>query len=390
MNIEYLFNPQEIIKTLTDYEFLKKKLKNPEKEGFKSKSFSNLRKTQREIYRILTNLHYEHLKTFLSNLNFCISHGWENPRLLQTRLEFEFDSLASELFVATHFAKSGYNISCFDHSKGKNIVPDLLASTDSISLAIEVYSPRDWDGLEYYFEDLRLSVLHLDLPYNFNFKIKSELIRHFDNNGMLLFFDPWDFSEVYSHKTVRSQRINTIVSEIMYKFKSNRKKILYVVKELNHNILLKLSIDEIFPAKENPERHGVILQPTLTGYSPEGMFLNLVDKRINSKISRRQTHSINDCQYSVLFVDVSNLGYISAFKNSYYQKNFAKNLIENLDKNKDYIDAVIFFQPNLIKHSTIDILLVFKQESISFNKIKDIIGHGIKFHELNKKVYISS
>ena len=245
MNIEYLFNPQEIIQALADYGSLKKKLKNPEKEGIKSKSFSSLRKTQREIYRILTNLHYKHLKNLLSNLDFCISRGWKNPRLLQTRSEFEFDSLVSELLVATHFAKSGYNISSFDHSKGKNIVPDLLASTDSVSLVMEVYSPRDWDGLEYYFEDLRLSILHLDLPYDFNFKLKSELVRYFDNNGMLLRFDPWDFSEVYSNKTVRSQRVGIIVSEIINSFKSNRKQIQYDVKELNHNILVKFSIDEI-------------------------------------------------------------------------------------------------------------------------------------------------
>ena len=389
MNIEYLFNPQEIIQTLADFEVLKKKLKNPEKEGIKSKSFSSLRKTQREIYRILTNLHYKHLKNLLSNLNFCISHGWKNPRLLQTRSEFEFDSLVSELLVAAHFARSGYKISSFDHSKGKNIVPDLLASTDSVSLAIEVYSPRDWDGLEYYFEDLRLSILHLDLPYDFNFKLKSELVRHFDNNGMLLHFDPWDFSEVYSRKTVRSQRITNMVSEIINSFKSDRKNIQYEVKELNHNILVKLSIDEISPNKGNPERHGVIFRPTLTGYSPEGMFLNLVEKRLNSKIAMRQTHSIDDCKHRVLFVDVSNLGYIIEFKNSYYQKNFAKCLVENLDINEEYIDAVIFFQPNLIQHSTIDILIVFKHESMHLNKIKDIVGHDIKFSELNKKVYIS-
>lgn len=388
MNIEYLFNPQEIIQALADYGSLKKKLKNPEKEGIKSKSFSSLRKTQREIYRILTNLHYKHLKNLLSNLDFCISRGWKNPRLLQTRSEFEFDSLVSELLVATHFAKSGYNISSFDHSKGKNIVPDLLASTDSVSLVMEVYSPRDWDGLEYYFEDLRLSILHLDLPYDFNFKLKSELVRYFDNNGMLLRFDPWDFSEVYSNKTVRSQRVGIIVSEIINSFKSNHKQIQYDVKELNHNILVKFSIDEISSYKGNHERHGVILRPTLTGYSPEGMFLNLVRKRLNSKIAKRQTHSIDDCQHRVLFVDVSNLGYITEFKNSYYQKNFAKSLVDNLDKIENYIDAIIFFQPNLTKYSTIDILIVFKQESMPLTNIKDILGHDINFIELDKKVYI--
>jgi len=389
MNIEYLFNPQEIIQTLTSYDFLKKKLKDPVKEGFKSISFSRLRKTPREIYRILTNLHYEHLENLLSNLNFCISHNWKNPRLLQTRSEFEFDSLVSELLVATHYAKNGYKILSFDHSKDKLKVPDLLASANSVSLSIEVYAPKDWDGLEYYFEDLRLSILHLDLPYDFNFKLKSELVRHFDNNGMLLRFDPWGFSEVYSNKTVRSQRINVIISEIVNSFKSNQKKIRHDIRELNHNILVKLSIDEISLNKWNPDRRGVLLPPTLTGYSPEEMFLNLVRKRLNSKIAKRQTHSTDDCQHRVLFVDVSKLGYITEFKNSYYQKNFAKSLIDNLDKNEDYIDAVIFFQPNLKKDSTIDILIVFKQESIPLKKIKDILVHDIKLSKLNKKVYIS-
>jgi hypothetical protein len=88
-------------------------------------------------------------------------------------------------------------------------------------------------------------------------------------------------------------------------------------------------------------------------------------------------------------VDVSNLAYVTEFKNSYYQKNFAKSLVENLNKNEDYIDSVIFFQPNLIKHSTIDIPIVFKQKSMPLTKIKDILSHDIKLGELNKKVYIS-
>jgi hypothetical protein len=206
MTIEYLYNPRIVDEVLRGYPFLYQKLRDPTQEGQQAVSFPQCRKTGREIYRILSNQHYPHLVEILRALEYCIANGWEQPTLLKTRGQKEFDSSVAELFVAKYFLKSGLKVRSFDQGKGTTSVPDMLVGSGALSMSVEVYYPRDWDGLEYFREELRLGILHLDVPWDFCFKIIMRLIGQFGPEDKPLWFDPWQFSEVNKNSTTGWRR----------------------------------------------------------------------------------------------------------------------------------------------------------------------------------------
>jgi hypothetical protein len=57
--IPFLFSPAGVRCILTAYPALASKL-NPEKEGVKAEWFERMHKSERQLYRVLGNTHYEH------------------------------------------------------------------------------------------------------------------------------------------------------------------------------------------------------------------------------------------------------------------------------------------------------------------------------------------
>jgi len=58
--INYLFLPDKIKELLEKYPTIQGKIESPDKEGTKSESYSQARKSERQIYRILSTQHYPH------------------------------------------------------------------------------------------------------------------------------------------------------------------------------------------------------------------------------------------------------------------------------------------------------------------------------------------
>jgi hypothetical protein len=376
IKIEYLFQPEQVSEIIDELACIKEKIGNPSKEGTTSSSFPSARKTSREIYRILCNQHYSHLQELLKDLEYCLDKGWQQPKILQTRSGKELHSAISELSVAAHFAKTGFEISSFDEKKGQESVPDLMVVNSNLSCICEVYSPRDWDGIGYYKDDLRLSLLHLDIPWDFSFRITFTLARHFNERQHLIHFDPWQFSDYYIDSSHRSDQLTPAISEIAIAIQNSNSCIVNkkLVDETN-NTITEISIHEIEPSQYKlPARDGVIIGPSLTGYSPEGMFDRLVQRRLQSKSRKAQTDSVDGADLRALFVDISHLGYNSEFGHPYYQKKFAESLKKHFEHDFSGVDVVIFFQPNRSDQQGIRVFLLFKKHSVATNKIESLLG----------------
>jgi len=380
MDIEYIFEPEEIRKIIIDYDHLGNRIGDPNKEGIESTSFPCARKSQRQIYRILTNQHYPQLQELLTDLDLCLKSGWEQPKLLKTRYEPEFDSAVSELIVAVHFIKLGFGISGFDDRKMQDSVPDVLVSRENLQCVCEVYSPRDWDGLEYFKEDLRLSILHLDVPWDFKFTIEMNCIDHFDTNGSLLHFDPWQFSDTYSSPAARDAVIKPFIEEIEDILKRPHTRTLNRrMTDKSNNVLTKVKITNLRKSKcKLPSRFGTILTPTLTGYAPERMFARLIMRRVNNKLLRNQTKAICEGDLKALFIDVSNLAYVSQFGHEYYQKSFLASISRHLDLTCMEMDLVVFFLPSQSKNRQLDTLFVSKKPNISDDIARCIIDNQLR------------
>ena len=220
----------------------------------------------------------------------------------------------------------------------------MCVQADDFSLAVEVYCPRDWDGLDRFEDELRLRVLHLDAPWDFSFEIRLLLMNACDPSGKPQLFDPWLFSKAADEPDKRFRKMEPILNRIEEGLMGPAKPQLDAqLPDEALNVLTTVKLEKIQRSRGRiPSRSGSVLSPTLTGYSPEAMFDGLVKHRIREKLGRGQAQSLSGSHLRVLIVDVSRLGYVDEFGHPWYRKRFRDTLSEHLDLAGIDIDLVLF------------------------------------------------
>ncbi|HUI08515.1 MAG TPA: hypothetical protein VL486_16055 [Verrucomicrobiae bacterium] len=344
MAIEFIYDPEYVVEVLNRHPALSQKLGRPEQEGRKSGSFPNARITGRQIYRILSNANYPHLTHLLRTLEYCLSNGWDQPALLRTSGGMEFESTVSELYLAEAFLRNGFTVHCLDKNRGANRVPDMCVQADGFSLVVEVYSPRDWDGLNRFEDELRLRVLHLDAPWDFSFEIGLLPMTACDPSGRQQLFDPWQFSKAADEPDKRFRKMEPILNRINEGLMGPAKPQLEAqLPDEALNVLVTVRLENIQRSRGHiPSRSGSVRLPTLTGHAPEGMFEGLVTRRIREKLGKGQAQSLSGSHLRALIVDVSGLGYVDEFGHPWYREKFRHTLNEHLDLAGINIDLVLF------------------------------------------------
>lgn len=360
---DYLFDPKTVEHTLKVYPFLRHSLPNPADEGLHAIHF-RARETARQIYRILTNQHYPHLVDLLRALERCLMNGYRQPKLLRTKAHQEYGSALAEIFIAQFFIGHGFKVHNLDETKASVSTPDMLVESEALSLSVEVYSPRDWGGMEDFVDELRVGILNLDVPWNFRFEIRLGVLTDFSDSGQLLRFDPWKFSEATEHLHERTQQVESILHDIESALKKSVKPQTIRRADTAHNTLTEVRIMEIGRSNGHmPHRSGCIFY-SLSGYAPEGMFDQLVQRRILRKIRKGQAESLPGEHVRILFIDISRLGYSREFEHPWYHRKFEESIQKHIDSATIDLNWVIFSCPNLATE-TMWFPLVLKKSSIS-------------------------
>lgn len=374
MSLEYLFDPKAVAGILKHYLSLRQRLPNPTDEGQEATYFK-ARKTERQIYRVLANQHYSHLVQLLETLEYCLANGYEQPKLLKTRVRQDYGSALAELFVAEFFIRHGFKVRSLEEGKGSTTVPEMVVELGALSLSVEAYSPRDWGGLDDFQDELRLGIRYLDIPWDFRFKIRTELLEKFDSNGKLLHFDPWQFSDAFENPRQRLARIVPILSEIQTSLTGSRESRTIWRADEDHNILTEIRIEEIQESQHHlPCREGFELPISQGGYAPEGMFDQVIERRVLRKIKKGQAQSLPGNHVSALFVDLSRLGYSSEFEHSWYLRRFQQSVEKHLDPDVVNIDWVVFFSPGPKAGLPIGFPLVFRRASEPHDLLDELFG----------------
>lgn len=373
MEIEYIYDPEQIKDILQNCEF-KDKLDDPEK-GSKSINFPKARKSPREIYRILCNLDYPHIKTLLDDLNLCWRNSWQPPKLLKTKSKSEFHSFAVELSVAAHFAKLGLKISCPEKQKGQERVPDILVEGEGISCLCEVYAPRVWEGLECFIDDLRFSILHLDTPWDFNCETRMSLLNEFDQNGNLVLFDPRQFSIAYEHPQSRAEKIKPLLNDVVTRLQQSDGKN-FPLKLLDEplNIVTEIAFDRIQKSQGVIPSRNYNYSYSYTSPREEFMFDKIVRNRILSKIGKKQTFAGFGAYLSALFVHIPSF-FCPINDGSNKLEAFIEIIRRHLDSKDLKIDMVVFFFPNSSRYTGIEIpLFKRKKDNVSDKNVEVLLG----------------
>src|SRR6266511_4029631 len=163
----FLFDPSSVKQELGKRPHLNAALGDSYQQGEASAHFAGYRKSPLQIYRVLANLHYKHLEMLVDSLDFCLGHGYQQPKLIGTRGRAEFASALSELQVAEHFLLRGFEVAGFDATKGSDPVPDLLVAGKGLRVLVEVYRPVEWEGLDEIERDVIDAMKSLDVPFEY-------------------------------------------------------------------------------------------------------------------------------------------------------------------------------------------------------------------------------
>jgi hypothetical protein len=339
-HIQFLFDPAAVRKTLAAFPALAAEI-DPEREGVMADWFERIRKSQRQLYRVLGNTHYEHLMDLLEALDVCLGHGYKQPRLLKTRARSSFAPDLAELRVAEHFAIAECEIRGFDESKGEDSVPDLLATRDGFSVACEVYCPQAFEHLARLRDDLVSGVKNIDLPWDFTFRLSFDKLREFDDEHRLIYF----FEGVLDDAVGADGRGPRIVEELLAELADhlNDPPASFTISReergLNMRIVLELEYVEQTPDRL-PSRAGVISGPSTTPPNPEWVFARIAE-RVEAKAAKGQALGV-EADAAVLVVDLTESDLPSELRNDVYREMFLKILEPRADAALRGHTAIVF------------------------------------------------
>jgi hypothetical protein len=340
--LSFLFDPVEVADVLTRLPHLCAAIPDPAEEGEESVAFPGMRKSERQLYRVLSNVHYEHLDALLRSLDFCIGRGFTQPTILRTRARAAFAPALSEVYVAEHLLRRTFEIEGLDLTKRSDPVPEFIAGKGSLSIAVEVYTPLEWEGLDQLMDELSSPIKNLDLPLDYRFEVRVEQLEQFDAAHRHLFIHPGELARGLDAQT-RERIATPLLDEVERRLRGGEHGLRVVHDERALNIAVRLEVDEIEQSRERlPARWGVISPPGLSGYAPEGMFDRLVHRRVRRKAAKGQAPRSGLAPISLLVVDLARAELTSELSHSGYRARFEETLRERLGDDLLGYDLIAF------------------------------------------------
>jgi hypothetical protein len=320
--IPFLFDPATVQETLGAFPSLAAEL-DPANEGVAAEWFERVRKSARQVYRVLGNTHYKHLTELLEALDACLAHGFKQPRLLRTRARSSFAPDLAELRVSEHFVLGDCAISGFDDTKGDESVPDLVAtSKDGLHVAVEVYCPMTFEHLERFKDDLVTGVKNIDRPFDFGFRIEFKKVVELDPDRMRLVYLHPDVLDAALGDCGRGPALVASILDDLAARLDDPGAALEIVREepdLNLRISVDLEHIELTPDRL-PARFGVIGGPDTLVPAPEWVFAQIAK---NAEEKAREGQALHvEADAAVVVVDLTESDLPSELRHETYRQKF--------------------------------------------------------------------
>jgi len=315
-----------------------------------SKNFPSARKSFREIYRILGSKHSQEL---LPALEKCLANDFEPIGLFKPAAA-EFCSTLSVVFAARWFLERGYAVRGCDSQRGQERIFDFIARNSDNNFLIEVYSPRSWEGFHDFEDELRLTLGHIDCPYDFSYHVNINLAQPDFERG-ILHFDPWEFSEAMETPDRRFAIIRQIRDGVLEKLGTATSPFAFDTDVTGKRSTTRISI-KVKDISRNlgrlPARSGLQFF-SLSGYAPERMFDHVLQRRVvGKKLHRGQLpHKKPKDGVRVLLIDLTRLTFLTD-EPQYpaYRKFFLDSIERHLLKRigaEQAVDLIIFAKMSL-------------------------------------------
>lgn len=188
--MDFLFDPTRVERTLTALPAIAGQLPAaPSDEGATAAAEPRgVRKSSREIYRLLGNADMSHLRPALLAIENVIHGGVELPEPFSAKKHDQFSSHLTEAIAADHFLLRGFAVTKIPRQHKRTA--DFAISDGTLDVTIEIYSPREWDAIADWEMALWDSVKNLDVPQVFSASVNTRTAPG---------TDPWTVARALRH-----------------------------------------------------------------------------------------------------------------------------------------------------------------------------------------------
>ena len=353
---QYFYDPDDVSRIVEPYPYLRSCIAKYRREDSSSsncsKNFPYVRKSYREIYRVLGG-HSEWLQELLPVLEKCLANEFEPTGLFRPAAS-EFYSTLSVVFAARWFLEREYGVSSCDTLRGQGRIFDFIARNSDNNFLIEVYSPRSWEGFHDFDDELRLALGHLDCPYDFSYRVNINLAEPDFERG-ILHFDPWDFSDAMETPERRFAIIRQIRESVLDKLGTAASPFAFDTDVAGKRTTTRVNLKVKNISQDLgrlPDRLGVGLS-SLSGYAPERMFDHVLERKVaGKKLHRGQLpYEKPKDGVRVLLVDISRLTFLTDEpQHPAYQKSFLDTIERHLAERigpEQQVDLIMFAKMSL-------------------------------------------
>ncbi len=204
----------------------------------------------KEIFRLLNNMHYEKCAYLVDYLEKWIEDAGEiGEKVLVTTNPIDFDRMLAELFVFTHLREILGGDVFPVKAQGNSKSPDIKAIWDQNEVLMEIFTPMDFMGFQLFNNYVTPILKYLDVDKVYRIKIKLESK---DRNGISNREDnyfPYSFpdeDEIYSWLNEFQKRACSWLQE-----EEPAEEL--IINAPGNNLRLKLILDKTFNNRETRE-----------------------------------------------------------------------------------------------------------------------------------------
>lgn len=353
----FLFDPVRVDRLRAVLPALSAQLPASASEGALT-SLPALRKTGREVYRLLANPHYRHLREALRVIENVLTAGCDLRDLLSTSKHSQFSSRLSEAWAADHFLFKGFNVSTVPRTGSRGA--DLVIEKGQLSATIEIYSPRVWEALDDWMLELQDELKNLDQPYDYVLEVSVSA-----PHGV----DPWTIARALD--LTAQAVIDAVLGDLVGALNSGEGGTARSYRHGSTDLETTVGLRDVCASVAGTARSLVIGRPALSGYAPEAMFERLVSRNVlRRKTGKRQTEEATT-RLRGMIVDLSRTQIAHDLRHALYRAK-AEAILKPVDVSAVGLDFIAFCGPNGLRRGLAADFVVYNEKTVSDEEIHEL------------------
>ncbi len=201
-------------------------------------------------------------------------------------------------------------------------VDPMRVEREGLGATVEVHSPVEWEGLDYFKQDAWDTLRQLDLPYTYLFHFDVAQLQPVIG-GAYRPLHPEELTRGLDTLEKRRSVLQPLFDAAVADLERGARHVLLEQRDDELNISLRLELEHVASLLEFEPRPGTHGGPGISGYRPELIFDDVIGRAL-AKAGEGQAHTGEGL--AVFIVDISRLPLESEFGTQVYARLFAETL----------------------------------------------------------------